>query len=176
MNLILFGLPRSGKTTIGKKLAAQLSLPFIDTDEIIEDQHRQQYNLSYSCRKIYQTYGENKFRLLESEAIFSLQNRVSTIISLGGGSICHSEILPFLQDLGELVQLQISRETLYSRLLLNPPASLNKTNFDTFYEYRVQCLKRIPSHIIDVDDKNLAEIIHVLSTLYIHINSRNHGQ
>lgn len=176
MNLILFGLPSSGKTTIGKKLAAQLSLPFMDTDKIIEDLHRQQYSLSYSCRKIYQTYGESKFRLLESEAIFSLQNKSSTIISLGGGALCNSKILPFLQGLGKLVQLQISKQTLYSRLLLNPPAFLNKTNFDIFYEYRVQCLKRIPSHIIDVDDKNLVEIIHVLSTLYIHINSRDHGQ
>ncbi len=176
MNLILLGLPSSGKTTIGKKLAAELFLPFIDTDTIIEDLHRQQYNLSYSCRKIYQTYGEAKFRMLESEAIFSLQNRSSTIISLGGGAICNSEILPFLQALGELVQLHISKQTLYSRLLLNPPAFLSKTNFDTFYEYRMQCLKRIPSHIIDVDDKNLAEIIHFLSTLYIHINSRHYGQ
>lgn len=176
MNLILFGLPSSGKTTIGKTLAAQLSLSFIDTDRIIEDLHRQQYNLGYSCRKIYQTYGESKFRLLESESIFSLQNRSNTIISLGGGSICHSENLPFLQDLGELVQLQISKQTLYSRLLLNPPAFLNKTNFDTFYEYRVQCLKRIPSHIIDIDDKNLAEIIQILSTLYNRINSKDYGQ
>lgn len=172
MNLILFGLPSSGKTTIGKKLATYLSLPFIDTDKIIEDLHQQQYSLSYTCRKIYQIYGESKFRLLESEAIFSLKNRFSTIISLGGGAICNSEIVPFLQSLGELVQLRITKQTLYSRLLLNPPAFLNNTNFNKFYKHRVECLKRIPSHIIDVDDKTLGEIIHLISTFYININSK----
>lgn len=169
MNLILFGLPSSGKTTIGKKLAARLSLPFIDTDKRIEDSYRQHCSLNYSCRKIYQTYGENKFRLLESEVILSLKNRTNTIISLGGGALCNAEIVPFLQRLGELVQLQISKETLYSRFLLNPPAFLNTTNFDTFYEYRVQCLQRIPSRIIDVDNKTLEEIIHLLCNLYNNI-------
>ncbi|MGL4348359.1 MAG: shikimate kinase [Chlamydiales bacterium] len=85
MNIILFGLPRSGKTTIGQKLAVNLSLSFIDTDRIIEKLYQKRFKSPYSCREIYQKFGEKKFRILESEAIFSLQNQSNTVIALGGG-------------------------------------------------------------------------------------------
>lgn len=180
MNLILFGLPSSGKTTIGQKLATHLSLPFIDTDRMIEELYQKRFKLNYSCREIYQTSGEKEFRTLESEAIFSLQNQSDTIIAIGGGAICNPRVVCFLEELGEFVHLQITRQTLYERLLLDPPAFLTKVEdiacCNDFYEDRLQYMKKIPSHTIDVDDKTLTEIVDILSSFYAYINPGYYGQ
>lgn len=179
MNIILFGLPRSGKTTIGQKLALNLSLSFIDTDRIIEKLYQKRFKSPYSCREIYQKFGEKKFRILESEAIFSLQNQSNTVIALGGGAICNSKVVSFLQKLGEFIYLEIAKKTLYSRLLLDPPAFLSKlediSDCNHFYEDRLKYMKNIPSRTIVVDDKTLEEILDILSSFYADINPGYYG-
>ena len=176
MNVILLGLPKSGKTTIGQKLALHLSLSFVDTDRLLEEFYMQQYKVSFSCREIYQRCGEKKFRMLEAKAIFSLQNQSNTIISIGGGAICSPKVVCFLQTLGELVHLQINKKTLYSRLLLDPPVFLSRLDdiscFDEFFTNRFQCIKKIPAHTIVVDNKSSEEVVNMLSSFYREINPR----
>lgn len=180
MNLILFGLPSSGKTTIGQKLATHLSLPFIDTDRMIEQLYQKRFKVDYSCREIYQKFGEKEFRLLESEVIFSLDNQSNTIIAIGGGAICNSRVVCFLQRLGKFIHLRITKQTLYSRLLLDPPAFLSKVEdiacCNDFYEARLEYIKKIPSHTIDVDDKAVKEVINILSSFYSYINPGYYGE
>ncbi len=60
-NIVLIGMPGSGKTSIGRQLAKQLNMDFIDTDSIIEEQHG-------SIVRIFETKGESVFRGYESEA------------------------------------------------------------------------------------------------------------
>lgn len=180
MNIILFGLPKSGKTTIGQKLAKDLSLSFVDTDRLIEKLYKQRFKVTYSCRKIYQTHGEKKFRVLESEAIFSLQDQSNAIISIGGGAIFTPKIFCFLQVLGELVYLHINKKTLYPRLLLDPPAFLSKLEdtsvFNAFYENRCKYMKKISAYTILVDDKTVEQIVDILSSFYRQISPRYYGQ
>lgn len=180
MNIILFGLPKSGKTTIGQKLAKYLSLSFVDTDRLLEEFYKQRFKVSYSCRKIYQKHGEKKFRTLESEAIFSLQDQSNTIISIGGGAIFTPKTVCFLKELGEFVYLQINKKTLYPRLLLDPPAFLSRLEdmsvFNEFYDNRFKYMKTISSYTIVVDDKTVEEIVDILISFYAQISLRYYGQ
>lgn len=179
MNIILFGFPKSGKTTIGKKLATHLSLSFIDTDRLLEQFYKERFQVSYSCRKIYQIHGEKKFRILESEAIFSVKDRSDTIISIGGGAICTPKIVCFLQRLGEFVYLQINKETLYLRFIADPPAFLSNVKdfsvFNAFYDNRFNSMKKITSHRVVVDDKTVDEVVDILSTFYAQISLKYYG-
>jgi shikimate kinase len=70
----------AGKSTIGRKLAERLELPFQDTDELVEVQ--------FGCpvAEIFLRYGEAEFRRIEREAIGSLLDLDAHVISIGGGA------------------------------------------------------------------------------------------
>ena len=80
-NIVLIGMPFSGKSTIGKKLAQKMNRQFIDIDEEIVKK------VGLSIETIFQKYGENYFRSLENEIIHNLRFENNLVISLGGGAI-----------------------------------------------------------------------------------------
>src|SRR5690606_41784807 len=84
MNIYLIGMPGSGKSTIGKLLAKDLSKNFIDLDHKIEEK----YGLFID--QIIEQYGEKTFRELETETLKNL-NVTHTIISTGGGIVTIKE-------------------------------------------------------------------------------------
>ena len=81
LNLVLIGLPATGKTTISSKLASCLNLEHIDTDEEIEK------NIHMSIKEFFNLYGENKFREIEHNVITEVFKNKGKVISLGGGSL-----------------------------------------------------------------------------------------
>lgn len=79
-NIAFIGLSGCGKTSIGKAVAKQLSLPFYDVDEYIEKKEGK------LIKEIFQQ-GEDHFRRLEGEAIKEISRNYSAVISTGGGSV-----------------------------------------------------------------------------------------
>lgn len=66
MNIIICGMPASGKTTIGKKAAEKIAWDFIDTDQLIESVYASQTGRACSCNQIYMKEGEVFFATLKS--------------------------------------------------------------------------------------------------------------
>ena len=95
-NTVLIGMPASGKSTVGKIIAEKLSLPFIDTDELIEK------NAKMSIPDIFRTFGEEKFRDMEREAIKSISAVGGAVIATGGGAILRCENVEALKQNGRL--------------------------------------------------------------------------
>lgn len=79
--IYLSGFSGSGKSTIGKLLSKIKKIEFIDLDEEIEK------HLSMSIPKIFETYGENYFREVESKILKKISSRNKLIVSLGGGAV-----------------------------------------------------------------------------------------
>lgn len=102
MNFILCGLPKSGKTTVGRLLAERLSWDFVDTDQLIEDTYQTR------CSELYQAKGELEFRGLEKRAIANLVGLKRTVILTGGGSLMDCENRAVLIRLGTCVLLKVS--------------------------------------------------------------------
>ncbi len=98
-NIVLCGYMGSGKTTIGKKLAKALSLPFVDADLYLEQQE------GTSIPEIFDTKGEGYFRDLESRCIRQLAARSGTVIALGGGAVLRRENAAAIKKTGLLVFL-----------------------------------------------------------------------
>lgn len=115
-NLILCGLPMCGKTTIGKKLAAQLKWSFVDTDHLIEQQYKNQTGEACSCRQIFQANGEPFFRLLEKQQIASLNGIHHHVVAIGGGACQDLHNVQQLQVIGLLAYLKTSADCLWKRL------------------------------------------------------------
>lgn len=130
MNIILCGLPLTGKSYFGKQLSQFLDWPFIDTDLLLEAMHKKESNQSLTCREIVELKGEPYFRELEKLVIESLKDVKKSIISVGGGALLSSENVAALKKLGKLVYLESDMEVLLDRLKQSTqlPAYLNSEN------------------------------------------------
>ena len=106
----LYGPPGSGKTTIGKKLAERLDLPFTDLDEVIENQS------GMHIPEIFSQEGESGFRERERQALSDVLNNGQGVIALGGGTLLNDENRSHVERNGPVVCLRAPFETLFSRL------------------------------------------------------------
>ena len=110
-NLVLIGFMGSGKTSVGLKLSYKLKMPVEDTDKLIERREGK------SIRQIFEEEGEEVFRKKETELLGELADRQGRVIySVGGGTPVREENRKLLRQLGTVVYLQISPETVYERL------------------------------------------------------------
>jgi shikimate kinase len=142
-NVILCGLPKSGKTTVGEALAKRLEMRFIDTDRCIELTCGKQR----SCRKIFIEEGEAYFRRVEREQIFNLAGTTGAVISLGGGSLGCEEIGRFVCSLGIVIYLKASLQEVWTRLMQNGiPAYVRGTDpwqgFESVAQQRISSYER----------------------------------
>src|SRR5262245_48273180 len=84
--LVLVGLMGAGKTTIGKRLAALLDIPFVDSDnEIVEA-------AGCSISDIFEIYGEQVFRDLEQRVMLRLLTGDPIVLATGGGAFINPKI------------------------------------------------------------------------------------
>lgn len=107
--IFLIGYMGSGKTTLGKKLATKLELPFIDTDEEIVKQ------IGMSITEYFSQHGEDAFRALEREQLRKFSENAA-IISTGGGAPCFFDNMEWIRANGYVVYLQMSPKALFDRL------------------------------------------------------------
>lgn len=129
MNIILCGLPMSGKTTLGLQLAKHLHLNFIDTDRLIENAFAAIHKSRLTCRQIFQQEGSSVFREFEKLQIASLIHKKDTVIAVGGGALVDPENVKILKQLGCLVYLKTPMNILWERIKQNGiPGYLDATN------------------------------------------------
>lgn len=110
-NVIFIGFMGAGKTTVGQAYARRFSMPFMDTDEIIERE------AGRSISDIFAEEGEEAFRRMETETVRRLREHTeNTVISVGGGLPLREENRRLLREAGTVVYLKLRPETVYSRL------------------------------------------------------------
>ena len=105
-NIILIGMPGSGKSTVGRLLAEALHRPFIDTDQEIV------VRSGKSISDIFKHSGESEFRKIESETLKQLCKESGTVIATGGGCVTRQENLHHLRQNGRIIWLQRDLRTL----------------------------------------------------------------
>ena len=95
-NIVLTGMPGSGKSTVGKLLAEQMGRELIDTDEAIVQK------AGMPISEIFAQKGEDYFRCLESEVIAEAAKRTGVVIATGGGAILRAENVRRLRQNGRI--------------------------------------------------------------------------
>lgn len=98
-NIILIGMPGSGKSTLGRALAEQLGREFVDADDVLV-QHA-----GMSIPDIFARYGEAHFRDLETKTLAELGKRSGLIIATGGGCVTREENYKLLHQNGTIFWL-----------------------------------------------------------------------
>ena len=85
-NLVFLGMMGSGKSSIGKLVSSKLKIPFIDIDNLIEEQ------TGMTISEIFKTGGEDYFRNLEEKITIKSLKHKNVVISLGGGGFVNKKI------------------------------------------------------------------------------------
>ena len=100
----------SGKTTLGRCIAKELGLEFIDLDIFIEKRYHS------SVREIFENKGEEFFRKTEKSILHEVADFQDVIIACGGGTPCHFDNMDFMNSRGLTIYLNTSADTLFNRL------------------------------------------------------------
>ncbi len=110
-NLILIGFMGAGKTTVGKLLAREKEMLFVDTDErIVSEQGRE-------IPDLFSEKGEEDFRDLETDLLERmLEDTDQAVISVGGGMPVRERNRKLLRSLGLVVYLSATRQTILERV------------------------------------------------------------
>lgn len=112
--ITLIGMPASGKSFLGKKLANQLDWAFIDLDSEIEKQEHK------TIPMIFEEQGETYFRKAEQKALQGVLRKENLVIATGGGTPCFFDNLEQLKKRSQCVFLNVKLKTLLERTLINP--------------------------------------------------------
>ena len=120
-NLVLVGLMGAGKSAIGRIVAQQLGLPFIDTDTEIERVSRM------SISELFAAYGEEEFRALETRVIKRLLRTGPRVVSTGGGAFINERTRKQIERGGVSVWLSADLDVLWERVNKRDHRPLLKT-------------------------------------------------
>lgn len=158
-NLILIGFMGSGKSTLGRYLNKTKNRGFLDTDEYIEKEQQR------SISDIFATDGEEAFRDMETKLIKKLliDNYRDTVFGLGGGMPIREENGELLKQLGTVVYLRATVDTLVGRLSGDDKRPLLKggdlrEKIENLMAKRAAIYEKRADLIIDTDDLELDDV------------------
>lgn len=110
MKIYLVGFMGSGKTTVGRELAARIDAPFFDLDELVEAAEKM------SIKEIFALHGEPYFRKRERDLLRSTRHLEAAVIATGGGTFTFDENIQFIQSEGISVYLSAPYALLRARI------------------------------------------------------------
>ncbi len=109
-SLVLVGMMGAGKTTVGKRLAQRLDLPFIDADDAIVEA------AGMSIEEIFERFGEPYFRDGERRVIQRLMDGPPHVIATGGGAFMNDETRALILERGTAIWLDADIGVLVDRV------------------------------------------------------------
>ena len=111
MKYYLVGYMYCGKTTFGRRLAAEKVMDYLDLDRAFEARYH------YTVPMFFQRFGEQAFRQLETQLLHTTATMDNVVIATGGGTPCHSGNMDFILAHGTAVYLQMPVDALVQRAL-----------------------------------------------------------
>ncbi len=161
MNIYLIGYRCTGKTSVGMALARTLSMPFVDTDEVIVEK------AGKSVADIVAESGWDHFRSLEEQAVKEIASLSGHIVAPGGGAVLFAANQEAMKKSGRIVWLVASVEAIKDRMEKDPATLGNRPSLTSqgLYEEIESVLKqRTPLYndaadiTLDTETKNVEEI------------------
>ncbi|HHV28903.1 MAG TPA: shikimate kinase [Clostridium sp.] len=159
-NIVLIGMPSSGKTTIGEPLAKTLGMGFVDTDKIIMDKEKRQ------LRDIVNQDGLEKFLEIQQSALMSLDVN-NHVISTGGSVVYNESAMEYLKKNSIVVYLKLEFDEIKKRLSSGRRlARDNNKSFEDTYRERVPLYQKYADITIDCSSKSVLSIVEEIKDVY----------
>lgn len=173
MALFLIGYRGSGKTTVGRQLAARYGCAFRDTDELITAA------AGKTIAQIFAEAGEPGFREMESSALKAACACGRAVVATGGGIVLRAENRTLLKASGCVVYLQCSAEELFRRIQQDGSSAANRPGLTTLggsldevrhvLAAREPLYREVADHVLAVEGRTVAEIVEEFCTLNLRI-------
>ncbi len=159
-NIILIGFMACGKSSVGRQLSQAMNLEFLDTDELIEQR------AGTTISDIFATQGEAAFRVLETECLKDLLNREGNafVLSVGGGLPIREENRRLLSQIGTVIYLKVSPDTVFMRVRNDKTRPLLQTSnprgrIMDLMNARKHFYEDAADYVLEADKKSFDEII-----------------
>lgn len=156
-NIFLIGFMGAGKSSIAKELSKRLQMNIVEMDQrIVQEQ-------GMSINEIFEKYGEDHFRDIESQLILDLGNTEPVIVSCGGGVVIRQENSQYMKKSGKVVFLTAKPETIFERVRYSKERPILNGNMNVEFIADLMA-KRLPLYeaaadvMIHTDGKTVAQI------------------
>ncbi len=162
-NLYLLGFMGTGKSSVGRKIAARLGMRFLDSDAEIEK------SAGMEIRDIFSKFGEEKFREMERAFIESGHPESGCVVSCGGGLCCRDGMPELVRSRGVCVVLFSTPEEIFERVSKSDKRPLVNVG-DPMRRIRELLAARTPyymrSGIAIAADKNIKNTVEHIERIY----------
>ncbi len=145
-HVYIIGMPGSGKSSLGRRVANNLGLPFIDIDQRIEQ------SIGCSTTDIFARYGEQAFRNAETNMLIELTREQGSIVSTGGGLVLRDVNLAIMRNSGVLVLINRPLEEIMGDIKLNRRPLLAQKGLgevERLYHERIDIYRRAADVTLD---------------------------
>ncbi len=154
-NIVLIGFMGSGKTSVGKALAAELNKQFADTDELFEQKQRK------TIAEIFEEKGESGFREIESQVIASVMSNPGQVVAVGGGAVLSEENRRLIQR-EKVFYLHAAADDVLKRLendVQRPLlASKSPAQVQSLFDSRLVLYEKTCRHVVETSGKSIEQI------------------
>ena len=161
-NLVLIGMPGAGKSTVGVVLAKVAGYKFVDSDLVIQEQQGK------LLHELITEHGLDGFLEIENQTNASL-DMTKSVIATGGSVIYGKEAMEHLREIGLVVYLKLSLESIADRLgdLRQRGVALKEGfGLKELYEERIPLYEKYADIVIDCEDKPIREITEEITEAY----------
>jgi len=152
---VLIGAPGAGKSTIGRRVAERLKVPFVDTDALIEEES------GMSVSDMFVELGEPEFRLREEDAVRRALSEQTGVVALGGGAILSESTRQLLAE-HTVVWLRVNVSDAVSRVGMNQARPLLLGNvrgrLTQLLNERTPLYESVASVTIETDGRAVREV------------------
>ncbi len=156
--VILIGFMGSGKSAVGKRLAAELGCRFVDADDEVERA------MGISIVDAFSRHGEEYFRRHEEETVHHLIDAAEsrgdgTVISLGGGAVTIGSVRRRLAGMPLVILLDQDAGTCFERSRGGGrPLARDREDFERLYRERERLYREAAGHVLDTRGKSAAAV------------------
>ena len=156
-NIYLIGFMGAGKSTAAKELVRRLDARLVEMDQRIEEEQ------GIAITEIFERFGEEHFRDLETELLHTLACEEQLVVSCGGGSVLREENAAAMKEHGCIVLLAATPETIYKRVKNSTNRPILNGNMNVEYirglmEKRRERYETVADVRIDTDGKTIGEV------------------
>ena len=156
-NIFLIGFMGCGKSTIARMISKKLGVAQVEMDELIVEE------LGMSITEIFEKFGEEHFRDIETDLVHRLQEKDGVVVSCGGGAVLREENRNMMKESGVIVLLTAQPETILARVKnsTNRPVlngNMNVEYITALMERRKACYEDAADITVATDGKSVEEI------------------
>ena len=154
-NIVLVGMPSSGKSTVGVVLAKTMNKGFVDTDILIQQRE------GCTLQDIINEKGNDYFHQVEEQVLLDFHGK-NYVVATGGSAIYFDRAMDHFKETGKIVYLKVSLDTVLTRLnnIKTRGVTLAKgQTLEDLYNLRIPLYEKHADIVIDADGMTVEEVV-----------------